>query len=166
MFRPPLGVNFINILCTDFTCADPKRIRTQSSRQYHFMLLGSARVKAVQKNVDKIDTRSRSYELEILLQLLFSSQSCVATCHLHKRISKINKLLWKLRPTVQSAWVNSKCKRAMRKEKRKKFDQFSQHDKFLLSERRQPDNVATNEGYMWGHCARTISFNAHFKMWK
>jgi len=48
------GVNFINVLHAAFTSADPKSVRTQSSRQYHFTLLGSARVKAPQKTLMKL----------------------------------------------------------------------------------------------------------------
>ncbi len=48
------GVNFINILCTAFTCADPKSIRTKSRCQYLFTLLGSASVKAVHRTLMKL----------------------------------------------------------------------------------------------------------------
>ncbi len=40
------GVNFINALCASFTCADRESIKTQSSCQYRFALLGSACIKA------------------------------------------------------------------------------------------------------------------------
>ncbi len=52
----PLGVNFIMVLHAAFTLADPESVRTQSSNQYHFMLLVSASVKAACKYVDEIDT--------------------------------------------------------------------------------------------------------------
>jgi hypothetical protein len=50
----PPGVNFINVQCTAFTHADPESVRTQSSRQYHFTLLGSEGVKAAQKTLVKL----------------------------------------------------------------------------------------------------------------
>jgi hypothetical protein len=48
------GVNFINVLCTAFTRTDPKSVKLQISRQSHFTLLGSARVKAAQKTLMKL----------------------------------------------------------------------------------------------------------------
>jgi len=48
------GVNFINVLRKAFTLADPKSIKFQLSRQYLFIPLGSARVKAVQKALMKL----------------------------------------------------------------------------------------------------------------
>jgi len=49
-------VNFINFQRAGFTPADPESIKFQLGCQYLFTLLGSARVKAAQKNVDEIDT--------------------------------------------------------------------------------------------------------------
>ncbi len=48
------SVNFLNFLHAAFTGPDPKSLRTQSSCQYHFTLLGSARVKAEQKKLMKL----------------------------------------------------------------------------------------------------------------
>ncbi len=42
-------VNFTNVLCAAFMCANPKSVRTQSSCQNHFRLLGSVCIKAVWK---------------------------------------------------------------------------------------------------------------------
>jgi hypothetical protein len=74
-----LGVNFINVLPAYFTCADPKSIRFQLSRQYHFTLLESAHVKAVQKNVDEIDTGSISsnFTHKFFVQKCFAQLSLV-----------------------------------------------------------------------------------------
>ncbi len=47
------GVNFINVLRTAFALVDPKSVRTQSSRQYLFTLLGSTSVKAVRRTLMK-----------------------------------------------------------------------------------------------------------------
>jgi len=49
-----LGLNFINVIPTAFTRADPKSVRTQSSRQYLFPFLGSACIKAVLKTLMKL----------------------------------------------------------------------------------------------------------------
>jgi hypothetical protein len=43
------GVNSINILRAAFTRSEPESVRTQSSHQYDFTLLGSAHIKAAQK---------------------------------------------------------------------------------------------------------------------
>jgi hypothetical protein len=48
------GVNFINVLLTDFVLIDPKTVRTQSSRQYLFTLLVSTSIKAVHKTLMKL----------------------------------------------------------------------------------------------------------------
>jgi len=48
------GVNFINVLLAAFTRADPESVKFQLSHQYHFMLLGSARVKALRKTLMKL----------------------------------------------------------------------------------------------------------------
>ncbi len=47
------GVNFINVLRTAFVLVEPESIRTQSSCQYLFALLGSASVKAVYRMLKK-----------------------------------------------------------------------------------------------------------------
>ncbi len=47
------GVTFINVLPTAFALVDPESVRTQSSRQYHFTLLGSTSVKAVRRTLMK-----------------------------------------------------------------------------------------------------------------
>jgi len=48
------GVNFINIFCTAFTPVVPQSVRTQSSRQYLFTLLGPTSVKAVRRTLMKL----------------------------------------------------------------------------------------------------------------
>ncbi len=48
------GLNFINVLLPAFTLTDPKNVRTQSSRQYIFTLLGSARIKAIRRALMKL----------------------------------------------------------------------------------------------------------------
>jgi len=50
----PPGVNFTNILLAAFTSADFKSVRTQSSCQYLFTLLGSTSVKAVRRTLIKL----------------------------------------------------------------------------------------------------------------
>ncbi len=48
------GLNFINVLRTAFTHADPESVRIQSNPQYLFTLLGSAHVKAVRRTLMKL----------------------------------------------------------------------------------------------------------------
>jgi len=48
------GVNFINILCSHFTCQDPQSVNIQSSCQYLFTLLGSEGIKAAHKTLMKL----------------------------------------------------------------------------------------------------------------
>ncbi len=62
------GVNIINVLSTAFTCADPESIRTQSSCQYHYTLLGSVCVKAVQKMFMKLTPGFFTDRLIIIFQ--------------------------------------------------------------------------------------------------
>ncbi len=52
-FNTP-GVNFINVLRAAFTLVAPQCIRTQSSYQYLFTLLGSTFVKAVRRMLMKL----------------------------------------------------------------------------------------------------------------
>jgi len=47
------GLDFINVLCTAFTPVVPQSVRTQSSRQYLFTLLGPTSVKAVRRTLMK-----------------------------------------------------------------------------------------------------------------
>jgi len=53
LFEKTLRVNFINILCSTFKRADPKSVKVQSRSQYLYALLGSGRVKAAQKIMEK-----------------------------------------------------------------------------------------------------------------
>ena len=48
------GADFINILHTAFTPVVPQSVRTQSSCQYLFTLLGSTHVKAVHRTLMKL----------------------------------------------------------------------------------------------------------------
>ena len=48
------SVNFTNVLNTDFALVDPESVRTHSSCQYHFTLLGSTSVKAVRRTLMKL----------------------------------------------------------------------------------------------------------------
>jgi len=48
------GVNFINVLCTAFTLVDPKSVKKIGNLTVFFMLLGSARVKAVHRMLVKL----------------------------------------------------------------------------------------------------------------
>jgi len=48
------GLDFINVLRTAFTPVVPQSIRTQSSCQYLFMLLGPTSVKAVRRTLMKL----------------------------------------------------------------------------------------------------------------
>ncbi len=54
--------NFINILCTAFTRADPESVKIQLSNQYLFTLLGSPSKKAARRNVDEIETRAQLHQ--------------------------------------------------------------------------------------------------------
>jgi hypothetical protein len=47
------GVNFTIVLCTAFALVDSESVRTQSSCQYHFMLLRSTSIKAVRRTLMK-----------------------------------------------------------------------------------------------------------------
>jgi len=47
LMKLTLGINFINVLHTAFTCADPKNGKIQLSCQYIFTLLGSTGIKAL-----------------------------------------------------------------------------------------------------------------------
>jgi len=47
------GLDFINVLRTAFAPVVPQSVRTQSSRQYLFMLLGPTSVKAVRRTLMK-----------------------------------------------------------------------------------------------------------------
>ncbi len=47
------GVNFTIVLRTAFALVDPERVRTQSSCQYLFTLLGSTMVKALHRMLMK-----------------------------------------------------------------------------------------------------------------
>ncbi len=66
------GDDFINVLRTAFLLVDPERVRTQSSCQYLFMLLGSTGVKAVRrtlmKSTPKLDIKNA------IVQVVFFSQ--------------------------------------------------------------------------------------------
>jgi len=62
-----LGVNFINILHTAFTHGGPKSVRTLSSCQYLFTLLGSASVKAVRRTLMKLSPDLQSVEAKEVL---------------------------------------------------------------------------------------------------
>jgi hypothetical protein len=48
------GLHFINVLRTAFTPLVPQSVRTQSSRQYLFTLLGPTTVKAVRRTLMKL----------------------------------------------------------------------------------------------------------------
>jgi hypothetical protein len=48
------GLNFINILSTAFTQADPESVKFQLSRQYLFVLLGCGRIKAARRTLMKL----------------------------------------------------------------------------------------------------------------
>ncbi len=48
------SVNFTNVLSTAFALVDPESVRTHSSCQYHFTLLGSTSVKAVRRTLMKL----------------------------------------------------------------------------------------------------------------
>jgi len=50
---PTLGLNFINILSTAFTCADPKSIKKTVKLSNFFTLSGSMSVKAVRRMLMK-----------------------------------------------------------------------------------------------------------------
>jgi len=49
------AINFINILRTAFTCAEPKSVQKGSQVVSHFTLLGSTHAKAARKYVGEID---------------------------------------------------------------------------------------------------------------
>ena len=52
--RERQGLDFINVLRTAFTPVVPQSVRTQSSRQYLFTLLGPTSVKAVRRTLMKL----------------------------------------------------------------------------------------------------------------
>jgi len=51
---PLPGLDFINVLPTAFTPVVPQSVRTQSSCQYLFTLLGPTSVKAVRRTLTKL----------------------------------------------------------------------------------------------------------------
>jgi len=67
--KKSVGVNFFNVLHTAFTRADPKSVRTQSSLQCLFKLLGSASVKAVCRTLMKLSPGHN---------MLFNNQLCLS----------------------------------------------------------------------------------------
>jgi hypothetical protein len=64
------SVNFINVLCTAFALVDPESVRTQSSCQYLFTLLGSTHIKAVRRMLMK-STPRREKNVFKIFQILF-----------------------------------------------------------------------------------------------
>ncbi len=48
------GLNFINVLCTAFTPADPKSIKDTNDLTVFFMLLGSTCTKAAHRTLVKL----------------------------------------------------------------------------------------------------------------
>jgi NAD-dependent oxidoreductase involved in siderophore biosynthesis len=52
------GVNFINVLQAAFMRADPESVKIQLSRQYLFMLMGSACTKDAHKTLMKLTLES------------------------------------------------------------------------------------------------------------
>jgi len=54
--------NFINVICTAFTLADPESVKIQLSHLYLFTLLGSPSEKAARRNVDEIETRAQLHQ--------------------------------------------------------------------------------------------------------
>ncbi len=51
------GLNFINVLCTAFTCIDPKSVKRYWQLDWVLTLWGATGVKAVRKYVDEIDPK-------------------------------------------------------------------------------------------------------------
>ncbi len=71
------GADFINVLNTAFTPVASQSVRTQSSCQYFFTLLGSTGVKAVRRTLMKLSpdvTRVKEcvFELHSSLEFFFS----------------------------------------------------------------------------------------------
>jgi hypothetical protein len=56
ILKASLVVNFTNVLHAAFTCKDPKSVKIQSSCQYLFALLGSARVNEIDPRVTTTGT--------------------------------------------------------------------------------------------------------------
>ncbi len=54
MLLSPLGLNFINVLCTAFMHVDPESERIQSNPQYLFTLLEYACAKAARRTLMKL----------------------------------------------------------------------------------------------------------------
>ncbi len=52
--KSTLGVNFINVICAAFTCADPESIKFFDNLTIILMHLGSAHVKAAHKMLMKL----------------------------------------------------------------------------------------------------------------
>jgi len=81
LFRKKPGLDFINDLRTAFTPVVPQSVRTQSSRQYLFTLLGPTSVKAVRRMLKKLTPGSspffsRTFLLSLSLSLPIHGQFC------------------------------------------------------------------------------------------
>jgi len=73
------GVNFINVFRTAFMPVAPQSVRTQSSRQYLFMLSGPTSVKVVRKMLMKStpDRDSVASDRSSVCQVMFSCEPII-----------------------------------------------------------------------------------------
>ena len=101
------GVNFTNVLRTAFALVDPEIIRTQSSRQYHFTLLGSKCVKAVRRTLMKlspgvnfINVLHTAFALVDPERVKITAKSSVSF-YAFSVLKGVRRLLMKLTPRVQ-----------------------------------------------------------------
>ncbi len=66
------GLDFINILRTAFTPVVPQSVRTQSSRQYLFTLLGPTSVKAVRRTLMKLTPGLSVFLFQLIISFFVS----------------------------------------------------------------------------------------------
>ncbi len=86
------GLDFINVLRTAFTPVVPQSVRTQSSCQYLFTLLGPTSVKAVRRTLMKLTPDVDNFLSDIpFAQLLFIFRRCTQNhINLHGNIGSIS----------------------------------------------------------------------------
>jgi len=70
------GLNFINVLRTAFTQADPESVKFQLSRQHLFTLLGSASIKAAGRTLMKLTPGLLDKQVQTSLEINVR-QSCI-----------------------------------------------------------------------------------------
>jgi len=71
------GLNFINILRTAFTPVVPQSVRTQSSRQYLFTLLGPTCIKAVRRTLVKLTPDVAAFDFHVMTEEEFGTSGYI-----------------------------------------------------------------------------------------